>query len=227
MLADPSSPFDQESKTVMEPKTTRGSAGPRRIGAAGLGLGLLLLLFWASGETRTNLADLPRPVDDDPVAAERVSRELDRLRPRGVYVVIDTFNNRLSLRRGDATLREAVCSTGTGFLLDDPPTGRQWIFETPRGVHRVRAKVRRPVWRKPDWAFLEEGKPIPTRASERFDPAALGAYALDLGDGYLIHGTLYRRLLGQSATHGCIRLDDEDLEAVYHTVPTGSAVFIH
>ena len=100
------------------------------------------------------------------------------------------------------------------------------MFETPRGVHRVQGKARDPVWKKPDWAFVEEGLPIPRDPRERFDPASLGDYALYLGDGYLIHGTLYQRLLGRSVTHGCVRLGDDDLEAVYRAAGIGTRVYI-
>jgi L,D-transpeptidase YbiS len=54
----------------------------------------------------------------------------------------------------------------------------------------------------------------------------LGAYAMDLGDGYLIHGTLYQRALGLSITHGCVRLGDADLETVYRKVRVGTPVYI-
>jgi lipoprotein-anchoring transpeptidase ErfK/SrfK len=54
----------------------------------------------------------------------------------------------------------------------------------------------------------------------------LGDYALSLGDGYLIHGTLYKRLLGMPVTHGCIRLNDDDLEKVYRTLDYNSKVII-
>jgi lipoprotein-anchoring transpeptidase ErfK/SrfK len=55
----------------------------------------------------------------------------------------------------------------------------------------------------------------------------LGDYALILGKGYMIHGTLYQRLIGSPVTHGCVRLLDDDLEAVYKTLPIGSKVFIY
>jgi L,D-transpeptidase YbiS len=42
----------------------------------------------------------------------------------------------------------------------------------------------------------------------------------------MIHGTLYQRLLGLPVTHGCIRLGDDDLEAVYKILTPGSKVFI-
>jgi lipoprotein-anchoring transpeptidase ErfK/SrfK len=54
----------------------------------------------------------------------------------------------------------------------------------------------------------------------------LGDYAMSLGDGYLMHGTLYKRFLGMPVTHGCVRLNDEDLEAIYNTLNIGSKVYI-
>jgi L,D-transpeptidase YbiS len=158
---------------------------------------------------------------------ERLERRLAAARPAGAYLLIDTVENRLAVRRGDEVLREAVCSTGTGAVLDDAATGRRWTFDTPRGVFHVLRKRRDPLWTKPDWAFVEEGLPLPDDLRERFDREALGDYALYFADGtYMIHGTLYQRLLGRSVTHGCIRLGDEDLAAVYRQVPVGAPLFI-
>jgi hypothetical protein len=55
----------------------------------------------------------------------------------------------------------------------------------------------------------------------------LGRYALDLGDGYLIHGTPDPSSIGRAVTHGCIRLGDDDIAWLYHNVPKGTAVFIY
>ena len=55
----------------------------------------------------------------------------------------------------------------------------------------------------------------------------LGAYRLDLGDGYLLHGTADPASIGRAATHGCIRLRDADLAWLYEFVPIGSRVFIY
>jgi hypothetical protein len=63
----------------------------------------------------------------------------------------------------------------------------------------------------PDWAFIEE-EDLLRNWSDRIDKASLGDYALYLGDGYMIHGTLYQRYLGR-VTHGCIRLGDADLSS--------------
>jgi L,D-transpeptidase YbiS len=143
-------------------------------------------------------------------------------------VLIDTEGSRLRLYRGGELLREAVVSTGSGTLLRDPRDGREWVFDTPLGERRVQRKVSDPVWVKPDWAFIEEGyQPPPAGARERYDGISLADYALYLGDGYLIHGTLFQSLLGRGVTHGCIRLGDEDLEYVYRTVPRGASVILY
>jgi len=70
-------------------------------------------------------------------------------------------------------------------------------------------------------AFIEEGEPIPTDPRERFESGVLGEYGLYFGDGFLIHGTLYERLLGRNVTHGCIRLGRGDLRVV-QVGPPGS-----
>ena len=54
----------------------------------------------------------------------------------------------------------------------------------------------------------------------------LGHYRLDLGDGYLLHGTPYAKSIGAAVTHGCVRLHDEDIEWLYENVPVGTKVYI-
>ncbi len=55
----------------------------------------------------------------------------------------------------------------------------------------------------------------------------LGRYALDLGDGYMIHGTADPRSIGRAVTHGCIRLGDDDIAWLYQNVPTGTVVHVY
>lgn len=55
----------------------------------------------------------------------------------------------------------------------------------------------------------------------------LGRYKLDLGDGYLLHGTREADSIGSASTHGCIRLGADDLELLYHGVPIGTKVYIY
>ena len=102
------------------------------------------------------------------------------------------------------------------------------MFYTPFGVRKVLRKATNPVWKKPDWAFIEDGMPIPSANDpSRWETGTLGAYKMEIGDGYMIHGTIYKRRMGMSVTHGCIRLLDDDLEAVYKAMEVGSKVYIY
>ena len=160
-------------------------------------------------------------------AHKQLEGKLAAAQPRGTYIVVDQTHNRLYIKKDDDVVRTAVCSAGSGMVLKEGEAGRKWVFDTPRGLYKVRNKVSHPIWKKPDWAFVEEGKPIPKNPQDRFESGTLGEYALYLGDGYMIHGTLYTRLLGRNVTHGCIRLGKEDLRAVWAAAPIGTPVYIY
>jgi hypothetical protein len=157
---------------------------------------------------------------------ESSERKMKRLLPGRDYLIINTIENKIFLYSRNKLIHEGVCSTGSYILLK-AGADQQWIFQTPKGMFSIKGKISSPVWRKPDWAFIEEGLPVPPANSHlRFEAGVLGDYALSLGDGYLIHGTLYQRFLGLPVTHGCVRLGDEDLEKVYRAMHIGSKVYI-
>ena len=155
-----------------------------------------------------------------------ISKGIAELSPKGVYIVIDTARNLLSLKEGNRKILEAVISSGSGNILRDPHGERQWIFDTPRGEFEVKGKIVGPKWIKPDWAFIEEGQNIPKDWEERVERGVLGNYALAFGNSYFIHGTLYTRLLGRNVTHRCIRVGDEDLERIYRLSHVGTRIYI-
>jgi lipoprotein-anchoring transpeptidase ErfK/SrfK len=87
------------------------------------------------------------------------------------------------------------------------------------------------------WAF-EPGMEIvfdgrifmpPFGTAQRRVPEALGPYKLDMGDGYLIHGTniFNEETIGDAVSHGCVRLSNEDIDRLYHMVDAGVPVFIY
>lgn len=121
---------------------------------------------------------------------------------------------------------EGPCSTGSDATLR-APDGRTWTFRTPRGRRRVHHKAAEPVWYKPDWAFIEGGLPLPPADAEsRYVRGMLGSHALDIGGGYLVHGSPYRIGIGTRTTHGCVRLLDSDLVIVYETLQIGDEVVL-
>ncbi len=158
---------------------------------------------------------------------ENLEKSLAAKLPKTNYLIINTSDNRFQLWSGNKQIRKGLCSTGSYTILKKSDD-EKWVFKTPRGVFKIRNKRTSPVWVKPDWAFVEEGLPIPPpRHESRYDNATLGDYAMSLGDGYMIHGTLYKRFLGMPVTHGCIRMGDEDLEIVFNNMPLSGKVFIY
>jgi len=156
-----------------------------------------------------------------------IESKLESLKPVKPYIVVNTTANRFSLRNtnGD-TIRTGVCSTGKNEILI--AGNKRIVFKTPKGIFAIQNKQEDRPWIKPDWAFIEDGLPIPSaRSASRVEVGSLGDYAMAIGNGYMIHGTLYQRFLGLPVTHGCVRLGDKDLDVVYHTLSKGSKVFIY
>ncbi len=160
--------------------------------------------------------------DDRKESIEGLPPEVPR---EGTIITVDTTKNVAYLFRDGELVSQGPVATGSEKLLKKGI--RKWLFRTPRGRHKVLRKIVDPVWTKPDWAFIEEGKPVPALDSpKRKVKGKLGKYALDLGDGILIHGTRETDSLGKKASHGCIRMGDELLEQVYKTAVVGTDVFI-
>ena len=156
-----------------------------------------------------------------------IEEKLELLKPVKPFIVVNTTENRFSLRNIDGdTIRTGVCSTGKNEILIKG--NKRIVFKTPKGIFTVRNKQQNRPWIKPDWAFIEDGLPIPSaRSAERIDYSTLGDYAMEIGNGYMLHGTLYQRFLGLPVTHGCVRLGDKDLEVIYNTLSKGSKVYIY
>lgn len=67
----------------------------------------------------------------------------------------------------------------------------------------------------------------PVDTPQRHFDKVLGHYRLNLGDGYAIHGTQETAKLGQSVSHGCVRVGDDDLARLYQIAKVGDEVIIY
>jgi lipoprotein-anchoring transpeptidase ErfK/SrfK len=67
----------------------------------------------------------------------------------------------------------------------------------------------------------------PINTKQRHFKDILGHYRLELGDGYGIHGTDEPGKLGQSVSHGCVRLGDDDIARLYAMANVGDTVIIY
>ncbi len=168
----------------------------------------------------------------------------------GYYLIIDTGQNRFHLRRGGLLVRTGYCGTGKGWAEND--SGLVWNFSTPRGIRYVVKKGENPYWFRPDWYWLEQNLRPPRPGEDilipdslsweeqivyyrdsltsservwvRAVPGALGNFKLDLGGGILLHYGVGR---GRNVSHGCIRLGNSDLDAIYRALPVGAPVLIY
>ena len=67
----------------------------------------------------------------------------------------------------------------------------------------------------------------PVNTKQRHYDKVLGKFRLEMGNGYGIHGTDEPDKLGQSVSHGCVRLGDADIEKLYQIVNVGDTVIIY
>jgi lipoprotein-anchoring transpeptidase ErfK/SrfK len=188
----------------------------------GLLITSLLLGVSASAQTAQTQCHWWQFRCDDSKQIEGLPAEAPRT---GTVITVDTATNRLYLFRDGQLVDQSLAATGSEKILKKG--SKVWLFHTPQGHLKVLRKIEDPVWTKPDWAFVEAGEPVPPPDSPlRKVKGHLGKYALDLGDGIMIHGTDQYDSIGHKVSHGCIRLPEDMLERVYNETPIGADVFI-
>lgn len=102
-------------------------------------------------------------------------------------------------------------------------------WATPEGSTKIVSRFKDPSWTPPASVRLEHAKDddiLPAKVPPGPDNP-LGRHVMRLGwPSYLIHGTNKPPGVGMRASHGCIRLYPEDIEALYETVPIGTRVTV-
>lgn len=95
-------------------------------------------------------------------------------------------------------------------------------YPTPTGKFHVYHKEKNPSWLPTgEWAKDKQGKLQPPGKDN-----PLGDYWFDLGSGIGIHGTPFVKSLGSQASHGCVRMRNEDAKVLFDYVKVGTPVFI-
>lgn len=127
----------------------------------------------------------------------------------------------------------AEAASDHGLRLQGLPPGGTGISQGRR--LEIRDSVVGIRW--PDGAF----RPLPTGEHIVFDgrlfvppvgtlnrrlDGDLGRFALDLGQGYMIHGTMDEASIGEASTHGCIRVGNDDMAWLFEVVPVGTRVLL-
>jgi L,D-transpeptidase catalytic domain len=106
----------------------------------------------------------------------------------------------------------AVVTVDGTDVVTKYPDGRKVPFETSEGKEIV----------------ANDSIVIPPYGTnQRKYVGTLGVNRLYLGDGYGIHGTDEPATIGTAASHGCVRLRNEDIETLFRIVPIGTVVYIY
>lgn len=94
-------------------------------------------------------------------------------------------------------------------------------WETPRGQFKIYQKVVNPTWRHP-WNGSLVGPGPDNPLGYRW------AGFLDRGsEAFGFHGTTNESLIGQAVSHGCVRMRNADIEALFEQIEVGTEVIVH
>ncbi|TRU27868.1 MAG: L,D-transpeptidase [Microcystis aeruginosa Ma_SC_T_19800800_S464] len=93
-------------------------------------------------------------------------------------------------------------------------------WETPTGQFRVIQMVREPVWEHP---FT--GQLVPSGKNNPLGARWIGFWT-DGANFIGFHGTPQENLIGQAVSHGCVRMRDQDIKALFEKVKIGTSVIV-
>lgn len=144
---------------------------------------------------------LPGEEDAGLVSLEGVESAIN-LKPPTDGLYIDKSRNIIQLYKDGQLMVEYPCCTGKDGC-------------TPEGSFTVTSKLVDPTWY---W----QGEAIPPGPDNGLGTRFLGISK----KGYGVHGTNEPDSIGYSLSHGCVRLQNEDIEELYGMVHVGTVVVI-
>ncbi len=109
----------------------------------------------------------------------------------------------------------AVVEGGRAVRIYDVAVGAE-VSPSPTGTFTVVSRIPNPTWYHP-------GKVVGPGRNNPLGTRWLGLSA----KGYGIHGTNVPRSVGRAASHGCIRLRNQDIEELFEIVRVGDVVELH
>ncbi len=152
------------------------------------------------------------PVNDGVVAARKQSvnkfSTLESLTQPPLHLVIRLSNRRVYVYRQEKLLSSYPIAVGR----------EGW--ETPTGEYQVIQKIQEPSWEHP---FT--GEIIPPGPDNPLGIRWIGFWTD--GTNYIgFHGTPNEDTVGQAASHGCIRMLNQDVKLLFDKVTIGTPVIV-
>jgi lipoprotein-anchoring transpeptidase ErfK/SrfK len=164
-------------------------------------LSVCFLLFGLAGPVRSDStpAVTPESVNSDAPAPTVVTE---------TRLVLNLKQRRLYVYRADRAIASYPVAIGR----------RGW--ETPTGRFAVIQMTRDPVWQHP---FT--GQVFPAGKNNPLGARWIGFWT-DGENSIGFHGTPDERLIGRAVSHGCVRMRNRDIKALFEKVSVGTTVTV-
>ena len=154
-----------------------------------------------------------KKVWQDTRSASLATQRQPELSGKKARALVDLSEHRLTVYNLDGTVERVF-----------PVASGAWGTPTDTGVKVVYDRVADPS--PIAWALWPEsrGGAFGTRMMDLswYNPATGASW----GSGEELHGTYVRNSIGSNASHGCVRMQNEDIEWVYQNVSVGDMVVI-
>ncbi len=127
------------------------------------------------------------------------------------------LERRLVLRLGD---RRVYLYEGEVMVASSPVAIGRAGWETPTGSFAVFQKVENPIWQHP---FTQEI--VPPGPQNPLGKRWIGFWT-DGDNAIGFHGTPNEELIGQAVSHGCVRMRNADIAALFERIDMGTPVIV-
>jgi L,D-transpeptidase ErfK/SrfK len=170
--------------------------------------GLLLAVQWVSMTTSLR-AELGRAIGivRQPGGSNKPAAQLSAA-AREMRLVVDLSDRRVVLYKKSQSL--------ASYTLAIAKEG----WETPVGSFKVLDMERNPTWIHPITNIA-----VPPGADNPLGKAWIGFWS-DGNTEIGFHGTNEEDLIGQAVSHGCLRMRNQDIEAIYRQIAEGTPVVV-
>ncbi|NEP90657.1 MAG: L,D-transpeptidase [Okeania sp. SIO2C2] len=156
----------------------------------------------------TDLIEIQSPIKSKSPITKKILKELYIQQNENIYLVIKLSDRRVYIYQ-DEQLK-------TSYPI---AIGREG-WETPSGTYKVMQKIPNPSWKHP---FT--GEIIPPGPENPLGERWIGFWTD--GTNYIgFHGTPDEETVGQAASHGCVRMLNQDVLALFEKVAIGTTVIV-
>jgi L,D-transpeptidase ErfK/SrfK len=130
---------------------------------------------------------------------------------------LNKLDNRLVLKVGE---RRVYLYEGENAVASYPVAVGKRGWETPTGQFQVIKMVRNPSWEHP-W----EGTIFPPGPDNPLGERWIGFWS-DGKNTIGFHGTPSEHTIGRAASHGCVRMKNQDIKSLFDRVQMGTPVIV-